>query len=69
MATSAAITIDVDSLRFYREIHGLPDGPDEDDPIYTIAMPRFWELIEEASVPAEEAVPGSSPEEDDEEER
>jgi peptidoglycan/xylan/chitin deacetylase (PgdA/CDA1 family) len=49
----AAITIDVDSLRFYREIHGLPPlGEAEDDPIYTIAMPRFWELITEAGIPA-----------------
>jgi hypothetical protein len=42
----AAITIDVDSLRFYRQIHGL-DGSaevEDDDPIYHLAMPRFFEL-------------------------
>jgi hypothetical protein len=50
--TTAAITIDVDSLRFYREIHGLPPSDPSDDPIYTIAMPRFFELIGEAGVPA-----------------
>jgi peptidoglycan-N-acetylglucosamine deacetylase len=50
--TSAAITIDVDSLRFYREIHGLPPGELEEDPIYRIAMPRFFELLEELNLPA-----------------
>jgi hypothetical protein len=50
-ARSSAITIDVDSLRFYREIHGLPPAPIEDDPIYTVAMPRFWELIDEMRRP------------------
>jgi len=51
-AKLAAITIDVDSLRHYRAIHGLPEETLDDDPIYTIAMPRFWSLIEEARVPA-----------------
>lgn len=50
MARSAAITIDVDSLRFYRAIHGLPPIPPEDDPIYTIAMPRFWSLLDDQGV-------------------
>lgn len=48
----ASISIDVDSLRFYRQIHGLPEDRVEDDPIYTIAVPRFFELIESAGVPA-----------------
>jgi peptidoglycan-N-acetylglucosamine deacetylase len=48
----SAITIDVDSLRFYREIHGLPPRDEDEDPIYTVAMPRFWELISKARVPA-----------------
>ena len=48
----AAISIDVDSIKHYRAIHGLPDQPIEDDPIYTIAMPRFWELLANAGVPA-----------------
>jgi hypothetical protein len=49
--TTAAITIDVDSLRFYREIHALAPI-DGDDPIYSIAMPRFFELLDEAGIPA-----------------
>lgn len=51
----AAITIDVDSLRFYREIHGLGGNRNQEvaaDPIYTRAMPRFWELISELRAPA-----------------
>jgi hypothetical protein len=45
--TLAAVTLDVDSLRFYRAIHGLPAGEGSDpDPIYTVAMPRFWELVD-----------------------
>jgi hypothetical protein len=52
LADFSAITIDVDSLRFYREIHGLPPTPAAEDPIYTVAMPRFWELIEELGRPA-----------------
>ncbi len=50
--TAAAITVDVDSLRFYREIHGLPAGPLEDDPIYVTAVPRLFELLEDVGVPA-----------------
>src|SRR5438132_969379 len=52
MGARSAITIDVDSIRFYREIHGLAERDEDEDPIYSIAMPRFWELIEEAGVPA-----------------
>lgn len=52
MPRAAAIGIDVDSLRFYRAIHGLPPGELEDDPIYRVAMPRFFELLDEARVPA-----------------
>jgi peptidoglycan/xylan/chitin deacetylase (PgdA/CDA1 family) len=50
--TTAAITIDVDSLRFYREIHGLPPGDLGDDPIYRVALPRFFEMLDEIRVPA-----------------
>jgi peptidoglycan/xylan/chitin deacetylase (PgdA/CDA1 family) len=50
--TTAAITIDVDSLRFYREIHGLPPLEPREDPIYRTALPRFFALLEEARVPA-----------------
>ena len=48
----AAFTIDVDSLRHYYDIHGLPQPTSAIDPIYTIAMPRFWELIKEFGIPA-----------------
>lgn len=41
MANLGAITIDMDGLRCYRAIHGLPTQDDEDDPIYTKALPRF----------------------------
>ncbi len=52
MLQAAAISIDVDSLRFYREIHGLGAGTLDDDPIYSVAMPRFFELIGELGAPA-----------------
>jgi peptidoglycan/xylan/chitin deacetylase (PgdA/CDA1 family) len=42
----AAITIDVDSLRLYHDIHGLPPPEPGRDPIYTHALPRFWELVD-----------------------
>lgn len=48
----SAITIDVDSLRCYREIHGLRPIDDSADPIYTIALPRFFELLTELNAPA-----------------
>lgn len=41
----AAVTIDVDSLRCYREIHGLPPKDDADDPIYTAALPQFLDVM------------------------
>ena len=40
-ANRGAITIDMDALRCYRAIHGLPTQADEDDPVYTKALPRF----------------------------
>ena len=48
----AAFTIDVDSIRHYYDIHGLPQPEAGTDPIYTIAMPRFWALIREFGIPA-----------------
>ncbi len=55
----AAITIDVDSLHFYRAIHGLRStgvNPSGDlaarEPIYHTALPRFFELLDEVGVPA-----------------
>lgn len=41
LAQTGSITIDMDGLRCYRAIHGLPTKEDEDDPIYTKALPRF----------------------------
>ena len=51
----AAITIDVDSLRFYRAIHGLvpPSAVAHDpDPIYSVALPRFFELLDACGIAA-----------------
>lgn len=47
-----SITIDVDSLAFYHQIHGLSAPPLEDDPIYRVALPRFFELLDAARAPA-----------------
>jgi peptidoglycan-N-acetylglucosamine deacetylase len=45
--TLAAITIDVDSLRHYRSIHALEaEDLQAPDPIYDLALPRFWELLD-----------------------
>lgn len=43
---TGALTIDVDALRCYREIHGLPARDDEEDPIFTRALPRFLEALD-----------------------
>lgn len=48
----ASISIDVDSLRFYRAIHGLGSRPEPNDPIYTVALDRFFGLLEEHQIPA-----------------
>jgi len=48
----AAFTIDVDSIRHYYDIHGLPQPESGVDPIYTVAIPRFWDLIKEFGIPA-----------------
>ena len=48
----AAISIDVDSLHHYLAIHGLSAPAPDEDPIYTVAMPRFFALLEEVGVPA-----------------
>lgn len=50
--STAAITIDVDSLRLYRAIHGQAASEDADDPIYTVALGRFFELLERHRLPA-----------------
>ncbi len=48
----ASLSLDVDSLHCYHSIHGLPPPPAGTDPIYQLAMPRFFELIGEEGVPA-----------------
>lgn len=51
----AAVTIDVDSLRFYAQIHGLSCARNRDardDPVYTTALPRFAALLREAGIRA-----------------
>ena len=52
MLGQAAISIDVDSLRFYRAIHGLVPERGHGEPIYEVALPRFFELLERVEVPA-----------------
>ena len=48
----AAISIDVDSLHFYQAIHGLKQQTAQQDPIYTIALPRYFELLDRCGVPS-----------------
>jgi len=48
----AAVTIDVDTLGCYREIHGLPPREDEADPIYAVALPRFLDVMDRLGVSA-----------------
>lgn len=48
----AAITLDVDGLRFYGQIHGLSPLRLREDPIYTTALPRFEQLIRNAGIRA-----------------
>jgi hypothetical protein len=43
---TAAITIDVDGADCYRAIHGLPPRPDDVDPLFARALPRFLEMVE-----------------------
>ncbi len=49
----ACLTVDLDSLRFYRDIHGLErrknDGPDA---AYTVGVRRLLDFFAEARVPA-----------------
>jgi peptidoglycan/xylan/chitin deacetylase (PgdA/CDA1 family) len=46
LAGTASLTIDVDSLRCYREVHGLPRRDDDgNDPIFTRALPRFLDVM------------------------
>ena len=50
---TASVSIDVDALRFYGHIHGLSgkyEVPAEEDPIYKIALVRFFELLTDAGI-------------------
>lgn len=47
----ACLSIDVDALRFYGAIHGLKRVDPDRDPIYEIALPRFFELLSEVGAP------------------
>lgn len=40
----AALSIDLDSLKHYHRIHGLPDPPPGPDPVYREAAERFGDL-------------------------
>ena len=42
-----SVSVDIDSLRFYHQIHGLPwnADPQSPDPAYTHAMPRLLDLF------------------------
>ncbi|HAA58974.1 MAG TPA: polysaccharide deacetylase [Myxococcales bacterium] len=53
MPRTCSISIDIDTLRFYHQIHGLPT-PDhtQADPVYTHAMPRFLELFAKLGIRA-----------------
>ncbi|MBI4818566.1 MAG: polysaccharide deacetylase family protein [Deltaproteobacteria bacterium] len=50
----AVVTLDVDPSWVYRGIHGLtgPELSPDRDPIYTIALPRFFELLAAPATPA-----------------
>lgn len=48
---AAGISIDVDALRFYGAIHGLGAEDLDPDPIYSVALPRFFELLDEIGIP------------------
>lgn len=48
-----SISIDLDSIFCYEQIHGLPSGQRRaSDPIFTLAMPRFLALFEKWNVQA-----------------
>jgi len=40
-----AVNVDIDGLRFYRHIHGLPESESDNDPIWESGVPRFLELF------------------------
>src|SRR5689334_20337651 len=49
----AAVSVDVDPLSCYFEIHGLGRSPDElEDAVFTRAVPRLVELFDQHRIPA-----------------
>jgi hypothetical protein len=40
----ASLSIDLDGLELYHRIHGMPDPPPGEDPVYGAALQRFGEL-------------------------
>ncbi|MFU8804754.1 MAG: polysaccharide deacetylase family protein [Bradymonadaceae bacterium] len=53
-APVAAISVDLDTLRFYRDIHGLPQRRrrGEDDPAYVVGVRRLLDLFEACGIRA-----------------
>jgi hypothetical protein len=51
---SACVTVDLDTLACYRDIHGLDYDMvgQEGDPTYTVGLRRLLDLLEEMSIPA-----------------
>lgn len=48
-----SVSIDLDSLRYYYQIHGLRWDPQSGvDPVYSRAMPRFLDLFEDLGIRA-----------------
>lgn len=48
-----SVSIDVDGIRFYHRIHGLPEpNRHTRDPIWEEGIPRFLDLLEDLSIPA-----------------
>jgi hypothetical protein len=50
-STLANVSIDLDGIACYHAIHGLPT-PRGQDPVYSVGLQRFLELMDELSVPA-----------------
>ncbi len=46
----ASISIDLDALEHYHRIHGLPERPPAEDPVYGKAVERFGELCDRLGV-------------------
>ncbi len=47
------VSVDIDALRFYREIHGIPNlSANAVDPLWTLGVPRAQKLFAEFSLPA-----------------